>query len=189
VSRFTDASRQAARYRARRVLLAGDAAHIHLPAGGPGLNTGLQDAANLGWKLAAEVRGWAPPGLLDTYHAERYAEGARVLLRTRAQGALMGSGADGRVAGLREVLGQLPQYEQPLRHLLNLMYALDTRYDTRTADPHPRRRPPDPARRVRGLGRLPGHPGQRRAAPGPHHLVRHPGHWLTLRSGQQAEMR
>ncbi len=137
VSRFTDASRQAAQYRAGRVLLAGDAAHIHLPAGGPGLNTGLQDAVNLGWKLAAEVRGWAPPGLLDSYHTERFAEGARVLLHTRAQGALMGSGADGRVAALREVLGQLLQYEQPLRHLLNLMYALDTRYDTGTADPHP----------------------------------------------------
>ena len=92
VSRFTDSSRQAARYRAGRVLLAGDAAHIHLPAGGPGLNTGLQDAVNLGWKLAAEIRGWAPPGLLDTYHAERHAEGERVLLHTRAQGALMGAG-------------------------------------------------------------------------------------------------
>jgi hypothetical protein len=124
-------------YRARRVLLAGDAAHIHLSAGGPGLNTGLQDAVNLGWKLAAEVRGWAPPGLLDTYHAERHAEGERVLLHTRAQGALMGSGADGRLAALREVLGELLQYEQPLRHLLNLMYALDTRYDPRTAAPHP----------------------------------------------------
>jgi 2-polyprenyl-6-methoxyphenol hydroxylase-like FAD-dependent oxidoreductase len=137
MSRFTDASRQAAHYRAGHVLLAGDAAHIHLPAGGPGLNTGLQDAVNLGWKLAAEVQGWAPPGLLDTYHTERHAEGERVLMHTRAQGALMGPGADGRVAALREVLGQLLQYEQPLRHLLNLMYALDTRYDTRTADPHP----------------------------------------------------
>jgi 2-polyprenyl-6-methoxyphenol hydroxylase-like FAD-dependent oxidoreductase len=137
VSRFTDSSRQAARYRAGRVLLAGDAAHIHLPAGGPGLNTGLQDAVNLGWKLAAEVRGWAPPGLLDTYHTERHAEGEQVLLHTRAQGALMGSGGDERVAALREVLGQLLQYEQPLRHLVSLMYALDTRYDTGTADPHP----------------------------------------------------
>jgi 2-polyprenyl-6-methoxyphenol hydroxylase-like FAD-dependent oxidoreductase len=137
LSRFTDSSRQAARYRAGRVLVAGDAAHIHLPAGGPGLNTGLQDAVNLGWKLAAEVRGWAPPGLLDSYHTERHAEGERVLLHTRAQGALIGSGADDRIAALREVLGQLLQYEQPLRHLVNLMYALDTRYDTGTADPHP----------------------------------------------------
>lgn len=137
VSRFTDSSRQAARYRAGRVLLAGDAAHIHLPAGGPGLNTGLQDAVNLGWKLAAEVRGWAPPGLLDTYHAERHADGERVLLHTRAQGALMDSGGDGRVAALCEVLRQLLQYEQPLRHLVSLMYGLDTRYDAGTGNPHP----------------------------------------------------
>jgi 2-polyprenyl-6-methoxyphenol hydroxylase-like FAD-dependent oxidoreductase len=137
VSRFTDSSRQAGQYRAGRVLLAGDAAHIHLPAGGPGLNTGLQDAVNLGWKLAAEVRGQAPPGLLDTYHTERHAEGERVLLHTRAQGALMGSGADARLAALREVLSQLLRYEEPLRHLVSLMYALDTRYDSRTADPHP----------------------------------------------------
>ena len=137
VSRFTDASRQAAQYRAGRVLLAGDAAHIHLPAGGPGLNTGLLDAVNLGWKLAAEVNGWAPPGLLDSYHTERHAEGERVLLHTRAQGALIGSGADGRLAALREILGQLLSYQQPLRHLLSLMYALDTRYDTGAAGPHP----------------------------------------------------
>ena len=137
VSRFTDSSRQAARYRAGRILLAGDAAHIHLPAGGPGLNTGLQDAVNLGWKLAAEVRGWAPPGLLDTYHTDRHAEGERVLLHTRAQGALIGSLGDGRVAALREVLRQLLQYEQPQRHLVSLMYALDTRYDAGTANPHP----------------------------------------------------
>jgi 2-polyprenyl-6-methoxyphenol hydroxylase-like FAD-dependent oxidoreductase len=137
VSRFTDSSRQAARYRAGRVLLAGDAAHVHLPAGGPGLNTGLQDAVNLGWKLAAEVRGWAPPGLLDSYHTERHADGERVLLHTRAQGALVGAAADGRVAALREVLRQLLQYEQPLRHLVSLMYGLDTRYDTGTDNPHP----------------------------------------------------
>jgi len=137
VSRFTDSSRQAARYRAGRVLVAGDAAHIHLPAGGPGLNTGLQDAVNLGWKLAAEIQGWAPPGLLDSYHRERHAEGERVLLHTRAQGALVGAAADGRIAALREILAQLLQYQQPLRHLISLMYGLDTRYDTGAADPHP----------------------------------------------------
>jgi 2-polyprenyl-6-methoxyphenol hydroxylase-like FAD-dependent oxidoreductase len=137
VSRFTDASRQAARYREGRVLLAGDAAHIHLPAGGPGLNTGLQDALNLGWKLAAQVRGWAPPGLLDSYHRERHAEGERVLLHTRAQGALMGTAADGRIAALREIVAQLLQYPEPLRHLISLMYGLDTRYETGTASPHP----------------------------------------------------
>jgi hypothetical protein len=137
VSRFTDSSRQAARYRAGRVLVAGDAAHIHLPAGGPGLNTGLQDAVNLGWKLAAQVQGWAPPGLLDSYHRERHAEGERVLLHTRAQGALMGAAADGRTAALRELLAQLLQYQQPVRHLIGLMYGLDTRHDPCTASPHP----------------------------------------------------
>ena len=137
VSRFTDASRQAAQYRKGRVLLAGDAAHIHLPAGGPGLNTGLQDAVNLGWKLAAQVHGWAPPGLLDSYHRERHAEGERVLLHTRAQGALTGGMADGRIAALRDIIGQLLQYQEPLRHLVTLMYGLDTRYDTGAADPHP----------------------------------------------------
>jgi 2-polyprenyl-6-methoxyphenol hydroxylase-like FAD-dependent oxidoreductase len=164
VSRFTDASRQAAHYRIRRVLLAGGAAHIHLPAAGPGLNTGLQDAVNLGWKLA-EVRGWAPPGLLATCHTERPAEGERVLMHTRAQSALMGPGADGRVAALREVPGQLLQYGQPLRHLLNLMYALDTRYEHTHSRPAPPRRP---------LGARPGaeHPGRRlqhrrTPAPGP----------------------
>src|SRR5260370_12733646 len=114
VSRFTSSSRQAPRYRDSRLLLAGDAAHIHLPAGGPGLNTGLQDAVNLAWKLAAEVRGWAPPGLLDTYHTERHADGERVLLHTPAQGALGGSAGDGRVPRLPECLRQLLQREQPL---------------------------------------------------------------------------
>lgn len=137
VSRFTDASRQAESYRAGRVFVAGDAAHIHLPAGGPGLNTGLQDAVNLGWKLAAQVRGWAPPGLLDTYHRERHAEGERVLLHTRAQGALVGAATDGRLAALREIVAQLLQYQEPLRHLVGLMYGLDTRYPAGTADPHP----------------------------------------------------
>ncbi|MFF2813460.1 FAD-dependent monooxygenase [Streptomyces sp. NPDC058000] len=84
-SRFTDASRQAERYADGRVLLAGDAAHIHAPAGGQGLNLGMQDAFNLGWKLAAVVRGWAPDGLLATYHAERHPVGAQVLANTRAQ--------------------------------------------------------------------------------------------------------
>ncbi len=136
VSRFTDSSRQAARYQAGRVLVAGDAAHIHLPAGGPGLNTGLQDAVNLGWKLAAEIHGWAPPGLLGSYHSERHAEGERVLLHTRAQGALT-LASDGRVGALREIIAELLQYQQPLRHLIGLMYGLDTRYETGIARPHP----------------------------------------------------
>ncbi len=135
LSRFTDSSRLADSYRAGRVLLAGDAAHIHLPAGGPGLNTGLLDAFNLGWKLAAQVQGWASPQLLDTYSAERRAEGERVLLHTRAQGALLGFASNERVTALREVLRQLLQFSEPVRHLVSLMYALDTRYDT--GCPHP----------------------------------------------------
>jgi 2-polyprenyl-6-methoxyphenol hydroxylase-like FAD-dependent oxidoreductase len=87
-SRFGDASRQLERYRHGRVLFAGDAAHVHLPVGGQGLNLGLQDAVNLGWKLAAQVRGWAPPGLLDSYHTERHPVAARVLVSTRAQAVL-----------------------------------------------------------------------------------------------------
>jgi len=89
LSRVGNAARQAARYRAGRVLLAGDAAHIHYPAGGQGLNLGLQDATNLGWKLAAEIRGWAPPGLLDGYHAERYPVGLDVIEDSLAQCGLI----------------------------------------------------------------------------------------------------
>ena len=136
LSRFTDAGRQAMRYRSGRVLLAGDAAHIHLPAGGPGLNTGLQDAFNLGWKLAAEIRGWAPPGLLDTYHTERFPEGEQVLLHTRAQSALIGPDIGGRLGALREVVGRMLTHEQTLRDLVGRMYALDTRYDMRVPEQH-----------------------------------------------------
>jgi 2-polyprenyl-6-methoxyphenol hydroxylase-like FAD-dependent oxidoreductase len=145
LSRFTDSSRLADSYRAGRVLLAGDAAHIHLPAGGPGLNTGLLDAFNLGWKLAAEVQGWAPPGLLDSYNAERRPEGERVLLHTRAQGALLGFANNERVAALREVLRQLLQFEEPVRYLVSLMYALDTRYPTGCDHPLAGRWAPAPA--------------------------------------------
>lgn len=143
LSRFTDSSRLADSYRAGRVLLAGDAAHIHLPAGGPGLNTGLLDAFNLGWKLAAQVQGWASPGLLDSYSAERRAEAERVLLHTRAQGALLGFANNERVAALREVLRQLLEFEEPVRHLVSLMYALDTRYDTGCQHPLAGRWRPD----------------------------------------------
>lgn len=92
ISRFTDATRQAATYRTGRVLLAGDAAHIHFPIGGQGLNTGIQDAVNLGWKLAQVVRGLSGEELLDSYHAERHPVGARVLHNTMAQTALNGPG-------------------------------------------------------------------------------------------------
>jgi 2-polyprenyl-6-methoxyphenol hydroxylase-like FAD-dependent oxidoreductase len=127
LSRFTDASRQAERYRAGRVLLAGDAAHVHLPAGGPGLNTGLQDAVNLGWKLAAEVQGWAPAGLLDTYHAERHPVGARVLMHTRAQGVLLSE--DERVLALRELFRELLEDQQTLRHIVDMLQGTDIHYD------------------------------------------------------------
>ncbi|HEX9297253.1 MAG TPA: FAD-dependent monooxygenase [Polyangiaceae bacterium] len=126
LSRFTDASRQAERYRVGRVLLAGDAAHIQLPAGGPGLSTGLSDAANLGWKLAAQIQGWAPPGLLDTYHQERHPAGARVLMHTRAQGLLLSPGEH--TPALRELFGELMQDDQTMRRLVDLLQGNDVQY-------------------------------------------------------------
>jgi 2-polyprenyl-6-methoxyphenol hydroxylase-like FAD-dependent oxidoreductase len=127
LSRFTDAARQADRYRAGRVLLAGDAAHIQLPAGGPGMSTALQDVVNLGWKLAAQVKGWAPPGLLDTYHAERHPAGERMLSFTRAQGVLLSPGEH--VTALRELMGELLTHEQTLRYVVDRLLGLDIRYD------------------------------------------------------------
>jgi 2-polyprenyl-6-methoxyphenol hydroxylase-like FAD-dependent oxidoreductase len=134
-SRFTNASRQADRYRAGRVLLAGDAAHVHSPVGGQGLNLGLQDAFNLGWKLAAEVAGWAPDGLLDSYHTERHPVGARVLQNTRAQGVLMSPGED--VAALREIFSELLALPETNRHLAGMISGLDIRYGMPGAVPHP----------------------------------------------------
>jgi 2-polyprenyl-6-methoxyphenol hydroxylase-like FAD-dependent oxidoreductase len=127
LSRFTDAARQADRYRAGRVLVAGDAAHIQLPAGGPGMSTALQDVVNLGWKLAAQVKGWAPPGLLDTYHAERHPAGQRMLSLTRAQGVLLSPGEH--VTALRELVGELLTHEQALRYVVDRLLGLDIRYD------------------------------------------------------------
>ncbi|SFF11923.1 FAD binding domain-containing protein [Actinoplanes philippinensis] len=128
LSRFTDAARQADRYRAGRVFVAGDAAHIQLPAGGPGVTTGLQDAVNLGWKLAAEITGWAPPGLLDTYHTERHPAGARMLAFTRAQGLLLSPGDD--AGALRDVIGELVgAHDDTLRHVLDRILHLDVRYE------------------------------------------------------------
>jgi 2-polyprenyl-6-methoxyphenol hydroxylase-like FAD-dependent oxidoreductase len=127
LSRFTDASRQAQQYRVGRVLLAGDAAHIHLPAGGPGITTGLLDATNLGWKLAAEVRGWASPTLLDTYHSERHPVGRRVIMHTRAQSVLMGPGEH--VAAMRELFTELLRNDQTLRHIVDLLQQTDTHYE------------------------------------------------------------
>jgi len=127
LSRFTDAARQAERYRAGRVLVAGDAAHIQLPAGGPGMSNALQDVLNLGWKLAAQVKGWAPPGLLDTYHAERHPAGERMLSFTRAQGVLLSPGEH--VTALRELIGELLTHEQTLRYVVDRLLGLDIRYD------------------------------------------------------------
>jgi bifunctional hydroxylase/dehydrase len=127
VSAFTDATRQVTEYRRGRVLLGGDAAHIHLPAGGQGLSVGVQDSANLGWKHAAVVHGWAPPGLLDTYHSERHPVGIRLLHNTRAQGLLYLSGDE--VRPLRDVMAELIQLKSVSRHLAGTASGLDIRYD------------------------------------------------------------
>ncbi|MGW5867803.1 rifampin monooxygenase [Streptomyces sp. NPDC055239] len=127
LSRFGDASRQAERYRVGRVFLAGDAAHIHPPTGGQGLNLGVQDAFNLGWKLAAAVEGWAPEGLLDSYHAERHPVGARVLENTRAQITLLGT--DPGATALRELFSRLMDFEEVNRYVTGMITAVDVRYD------------------------------------------------------------
>jgi 2-polyprenyl-6-methoxyphenol hydroxylase-like FAD-dependent oxidoreductase len=133
VSAFTDATRQVTEYRRGRVLLAGDAAHIHLPAGGQGLSVGIQDAANLGWKLAATIRGWAPEGLLDTYHTERHPVGARVLRNTLAQGILYLRGSE--VEPLRSVMAELVAIPDVARHLSGMVSGLDIRYDVGLSGP------------------------------------------------------
>jgi len=126
-------SRQADRYRHGRVFLAGDAAHVHSGVGGPGLNLGLQDVLNLGWKLAAAVKGWAPEGLLDTYQNERHPVGQRVIMHTRAQTALLSPGAN--VTALRELFEELLLQRSTVQHIADLMAGSDIRYDTRTAGP------------------------------------------------------
>ncbi|WP_030992880.1 rifampin monooxygenase [Streptomyces sp. NRRL S-1813] len=127
LSRFGDATRQAERYRIDRVLLAGDAAHIHPPTGGQGLNLGIQDAFNLGWKLAATVNGWAPEGLLDSYHAERHPVAADVLDNTRAQMVLMSTDAGAR--SVRRLVAELMDFEDVNRHLTEKIIAIGVRYD------------------------------------------------------------
>ncbi|MEX2970151.1 rifampin monooxygenase [Streptomyces sp. C184] len=127
LSRFGDATRQAEHYRVGRVLLAGDAAHIHPPTGGQGLNLGVQDAFNLGWKLAAEVNGWAPEGLLDSYHAERHPVGAAVLNNTRAQITLMGT--DPGTTALRELFSELLDFEEVNRYVTEMITAVGVHYD------------------------------------------------------------
>ena len=127
LSRFSDMARQAAQYRAGRVLVAGDAAHVHSPIGGQGLNTGLQDAANLGWKLAQVVHGTSPDSLLDTYHAERHPVGARVLKNTMAATAL-GRG-DVRTEALRDQMTELLKLEEPRKRYAATQSGLDIHYD------------------------------------------------------------
>jgi bifunctional hydroxylase/dehydrase len=127
VSWFTDASRLAAHYRNDRVFLAGDAAHIHLPIGGQGMSAGIQDAVNLGWKLAAAVHGYAPDGLLDSYETERRPVAARVIANTLAQRTLYLSGEE--MDPLREVFAELMSSESVQRHLVGMVTGLDIRYD------------------------------------------------------------
>ncbi|MFB4266123.1 FAD-dependent monooxygenase [Nonomuraea sp. GTA35] len=135
LSRFTFKARQAERYRHGRILLAGDAAHL-FPATGVALNAGMLDAVNLAWKLAADLHGTAPAGLLDTYHAERHHAGARTLLHTRAQVALR-RGHDPAAEALREVFTELLTDEQPLRRMGALLAGTDIRYPMPGTHPHP----------------------------------------------------
>ena len=141
ISRFTDMTRQAASYREGRVLLAGDAAHVHGPQGGQGLNTGVQDAVNLGWKLAQVVNETSPESLLDTYHAERHPVGARVLHNTMAQVALMRT--DERSQALRDTVLDLLGMDEPRRRIAGMISALDIHYDLGEGHPLLGRRMPD----------------------------------------------
>jgi 3-(3-hydroxy-phenyl)propionate hydroxylase len=141
ISRFTDMTRQAASYREGRVLLAGDAAHVHAPHGGQGLNVGVQDAVNLGWKLAQVVKGTSPESLLDTYHAERHPVGARVLHNTMAQRAL--GGTDERTEALRETLTELLHLDEPRKRIAGMLSGLDIHYDLGDGPPLLGRRMPD----------------------------------------------
>ena len=141
ISRFTDMTRQAATYRAGRVLLAGDAAHVHGPHGGQGLNTGVQDAVNLGWKLAQVVKGISPETLLDTYHAERHPVGARVLQNTMAQVALLR--IDERSRSLRTTMLELLAMDEPRQRIAGMISGLDIHYDLGEGHPLLGRRMPD----------------------------------------------
>jgi len=141
ISRFTDMTRQAVSYRRGCVLLAGDAAHVHPPQGGQGLNTGVQDAVNLGWKLAQVVNETSPESLLDTYHAERHPVGARVLNNTMAQVAL--SRPDDRHQALRNTMAELLGMDEPRRRIAGMLSGLDIHYDLGEGHPLLGRRMPD----------------------------------------------
>jgi 2-polyprenyl-6-methoxyphenol hydroxylase-like FAD-dependent oxidoreductase len=141
ISRFTDMTRQAAAYRDGRVLLVGDAAHVHYPAGGQGLSLGVQDAVNLGWKLAQIVRGTAPESLLDTYHDERHPVGARALRYTMAQTMLQGR--DERMQALVDMVSELASMDEPRKRLAGIVSGLDIHYDLGEGHPLLGRRMPD----------------------------------------------
>jgi len=141
ITRFTDTTRQVATYRKGRVLLAGDAAHVHSPVGGQGLNTGVQDAVNLGWKLAQVVKGISADTLLDTYHAERHPIGARVLRNTMSQVAIMR--VDDRTEALRDTMADLLSMEEPRKRFAGMMSGLDIHYDLGDGHPLLGRRMPD----------------------------------------------
>src|SRR2546422_291474 len=141
ISRFTDMARQATAYRDRRVLLAGDAAHVHNPVGGQGLNTGVQDAVNLGWKLAQVVNQTSPDSLLDTYHAERHPVAARVLRNTIAQVALFRP--DDRIKALGDTISELLSMDEPRTRFAAMMSGLDIHYDLGDGHPLLGRRMPD----------------------------------------------
>jgi 3-(3-hydroxy-phenyl)propionate hydroxylase len=141
ISRFTDMTRQAAAYRAGRVLLAGDAAHVHYPAGGQGLSLGVQDAVNLGWKLAQVVNGISPESLLDTYHDERYPVTARALQYTMAQTALQRR--DERMQALVDFVSELAAMDEPRKRLAGIVSGLDIHYDLGEGHPLLGRRMPD----------------------------------------------
>jgi 2-polyprenyl-6-methoxyphenol hydroxylase-like FAD-dependent oxidoreductase len=141
ISRFTDMSRQADVYRSGRILLAGDAAHVHYPAGGQGLSLGVQDAVNLGWKLALVVKGTLPERLLDTYHAERHPVAARALQYTMAQGALQR--VDDRIDALDKVISEVVTMDGPRKRLAGMISGLDIQYDLGEGHPLLGRRMPD----------------------------------------------
>ena len=141
ISRFSDMARQAASYRKGRVLVAGDAAHVHYPTGGQGLQLGVQDAVNLGWKLAQVVKGVSPDGLLDTYHTERHPVAARVLRNTMAQVALLRT--DDRTDALRDAVSELLGMDEPRKRVAAEMSGLDIRYDLGEGHPLLGRRVPD----------------------------------------------
>jgi 3-(3-hydroxy-phenyl)propionate hydroxylase len=141
ISRFTDMTRQAADYRTGRVLLAGDAAHVHYPAGGQGLSLGVQDAVNLGWKLAQVVDGTSPESLLDTYLDERHPVTARALRYTMAQGTLQRR--DDRTKALVDVVSELTTMDEPRKLLAGLISGLDIHYDLGEGHPLLGRRMPD----------------------------------------------